>query len=683
MLARAGLGLVELCRQALIQNFVDERGLARTGDAGDGGEGAQRNRDVDIFQVVLRRAFDGEGLAVALAAGFWNRNFLSSAQILAGHRALAGLDRLHRTGADHFAAVHARPRADVHNEIGGIHGVLIVLDHDDCVAQVAQMAQGGDQLIVVALVQADARLVEDVQYAHQRGADLGGQTDALALTAREGGRSAGKGQIFQTDVAQKFQAGADFPDNQMGDLLLLLGQLQLVKKVEHRGNRKPAKLTDIEPADQHRQAFLFQTVAVALGAVDRVHPGGDLLPHPVGGGFAEAALQVVCNALKLGVVGGLDIVGVPHHLDLLALAAVEQDVHNFLGQVLDGGVQRKVVVVGQAVVVHARQAALDIIPAAGADGALADRLILVRDNQVGVDAHEGAEAGALFTGTKRVVEGEHPGIELLDADVVLRAGVVLGEHHLLTVHHIHQHQTAGQADGGFQRVGQAGLDVRAHHQAVDHNLDVVLFVLFQRNLLGQLIQVAVHPHPDIAGFAGALKLLLVHALFAADDGGQNLNLGALRQLHHLVHHLVDRLLADLPPADRAVRHADARIEQAQVVVDFGDGAHGGARVFGGGFLVDRDGRRQAGDLIDVRLFHHAQKLAGIGGKALHIPALSVGVDGIESKRRLARTGEAGKDNQLIPRNFQVDVFQVMLPGTVDHNFIVHRVLLFAVYLFLG
>ena len=159
MLARAGLGLVELCRQALIQNLVDKRGLARTGDAGDGGEGAQRNRDVYIFQVVLRRALDGEGLAVALAAGFWNRNFLSSAQILAGHRTLAGLDRLHRTGADHFAAVHTRPRADVHNEIGGIHGVLIVLDHDDCVAQVAQMAQGGDQLIVVALVQADARLV--------------------------------------------------------------------------------------------------------------------------------------------------------------------------------------------------------------------------------------------------------------------------------------------------------------------------------------------------------------------------------------------------------------------------------------------------------------------------------------------------------------------------------------------
>ena len=51
----------------------------------------------------------------------------------------------------------------------------------------------GDQFIIVALVQADARLVQHVQHAGQRAADLGGQADALALAARQGCRAAGTG----------------------------------------------------------------------------------------------------------------------------------------------------------------------------------------------------------------------------------------------------------------------------------------------------------------------------------------------------------------------------------------------------------------------------------------------------------------------------------------------------------
>ena len=265
----------------------------------------------------------------------------------------------------------------------------------------------------------------------------------------------------------------------MGDLLLLLGELEVVKKVEHRRHRQLAELADVQTAHQHRQTFLFQAVTVALRALHRIHPGGDLLAHPVGGSLPKAPLKVVGNPLKLGVVGGFDVLGVAHHLDLLALAAVQQDVHNLFGQVLDGGVDREVIVVCKALIVHAGQSALDIVPAAGADGPFADGLGLVRDDKVRVDAHKGAKAGALFAGAKRVVKGEHPGIELLDADVVFRAGVVLGKQHLFPIHYVDQHQSAGQTDGRLQRIGQAGMDVRADHQTVHYNLDVVLFVLFQ------------------------------------------------------------------------------------------------------------------------------------------------------------------------------------------------------------
>jgi hypothetical protein len=92
---------------------------------------------------------------------------------------------------------------------------------------------------------------------------------------------------------------------------------------------------------------------------------------------------------------------------------------------------------------------------------------------------------------------------------------------------------------------------------------------------------------------------------------------------------------------RAVRRAGAGVEQAQVVVDFGDGADGRARVVAGGLLLDRDRRREAFDQVDVRLFHQLQELPGVGRERLDIAALAFGVERVEGERGLARAGQAG------------------------------------------
>jgi len=58
--------------------------------------------------------------------------------------------------------------------------------------------------------------------------------------------------------------------------------------------------------------------------------------------------------------------------------------------------------------------------------------------------------------------------------------------------------------------------------------------------------------------------------------------------------------------------AAARVEQTKVVVDFGGRGDGGTRVARGVFLANGDGRRDAGNVIDVGLFHALEKLARIG-----------------------------------------------------------------------
>ena len=54
----------------------------------------------------------------------------------------------------------------------------------DRVAGIAERLEGTDELDVVALVKANARLVEDLEDADQLTANLRGKTDALALAAR-------------------------------------------------------------------------------------------------------------------------------------------------------------------------------------------------------------------------------------------------------------------------------------------------------------------------------------------------------------------------------------------------------------------------------------------------------------------------------------------------------------------
>ena len=113
--------------------------------------------------------------------------------------------------------------------------------------------------------------------------------------------------------------------------------------------------------------------------------------------------------------------------------------------------------------------------------------------------------------------------------------------------------------------------------------------------------------------------------------------------------------------------ADAGVEHAQEVVDLGDRADGRPRVVAGRLLRDRDRRAQAADVVDVGLGHLPQKLPGEGGQTLDVPPLPFGIERVERQRALARAGDAGQANQLVARQHNVDVAQVVLAGAFDDD----------------
>ena len=104
-----------------------------------------------------------------------------------------------------------------------------------------------------------------------------------------------------------------------------------------------------------------------------------------------------------------------------------------------------------------------------------------------------------------------------------------------------------------------------------------------------------------------------------------------------------------PPAAAAVAVllADARVEDAQVVVDLGDRADRRARVVARRLLLDGDGRREAADVVVLRLLQLPEELARVGGERLDVAALALGVERVEREADLPDPTPREDDEPLL------------------------------------
>ena len=560
-----------------------------------------------------------------------------------------------------------RQRADVDDVVGLQDRGLVVLDHDERVAEVAQADERVDQALVVALVQADRGFVEDVEHAHQTGADLGGEPDPLGLAPGQGAGGPGQRQVVEPHIDQEPQALADLLEEPLGDHLLAFGQLQGVDEGAGVADRQIGELGDVEPVDRDGERLGLEAGALAGSARDLAHELLELVALGVGFGLLVTTLDVGDHALVGGVVGALPSVAVlVADVDLL-VGAVQQDLALRLGQPLERGVEIDVVRLA-----HGVEHAVPVLERGAGPGrerSLVDRQVLVGDDELGVDLEPRAEPVARGTGPVRRVEREVAGREFVEGDAVVGARELLAEGLELLAAVVGLDRDGGDALGelerGLDRIGDPPADVGLGDQAVDHDLDRVLVGLGQPDGFGQVADLAVDARPREALARQLGEQLAVLALAAPDDGRQHLEPGALGQLEHLVDDLLGRLAADGTPAVGAVRVAHPGVEHAEVVVDLGDRADGGARVPAGGLLVDGDGRREPFDEVDVGLLHLAQELPGVRRQRLHVPPLALGVDRVEGERGFPGAGQAREHDQLVAREVQRDVLEVVLTSTMD------------------
>ena len=76
-------------------------------------------------------------------------------------------------------------------------------------------------------------------------------------------------------------------------------------------------------------------------------------------------------------------------------------------------------------------------------------------------------------------------------------------------------------------------------------------------------------------------------------------------------------------------------EQTHEVIDFGDRTYRRSWIFGSGLLLNRDDRRKAIDLVHVGTLHPPQKGSGVSRKTLHVPALTLCINGIKGQGAFA------------------------------------------------
>ena len=284
--SRSGPSAVNLLRQRFIKNFIDQRALAGTGNPGHRRKHAQRKPHIDAGQIVFRRPQDLHPFSIGRAPLFRHRNRQFARQVLTGNRLSTGLDIIDRSLRHHMSAMHPGPRSDIDDVIGAEHGFFVMLDHQQGIAQITQSLQRIQQFPVIALMQADTRFIQNIQYTDQPRTNLRRQADPLRLAAGQRTGRPVQRQVIQSDIDQEAEPGVDFLADLHGNRLFPLRQLQLLKKRLAFAHRQMGDFLDVLAADFHCQRLFFQPGAVADRTGFRGHIAFDIFPHRVRGRLA-------------------------------------------------------------------------------------------------------------------------------------------------------------------------------------------------------------------------------------------------------------------------------------------------------------------------------------------------------------------------------------------------------------
>src|SRR5215831_4794274 len=108
-------------------------------------------------------------------------------------------------------------------------------------------------------------------------------------------------------------------------------------------------------------------------------------------------------------------------------------------------------------------------------------------------------------------------------------------------------------------------------------------------------------------------------------------------------------------------------QEAQEMVNLSDRRDGRFAPATSDTLLDGNSRRQSAYQIDIWFFELLHELPCVRRHAVEKAALSLGKKNIERDGRLAGAAQPGDHHKLSPRDFQIDVFEIVLARAMNMN----------------
>src|SRR5262249_12779884 len=135
--ARRQRSTVQFAGNGVVERVDEKRGLAAAGNAGDAAKKAERNLRGDVLEIVAAGIDDFQRATCIARPPLRDVDRELAGKIFAGPGLWPPEQTLHRALGHDLAAVNTRPGTDVEDIVGRPDSILVVLDHDHGVAEVA------------------------------------------------------------------------------------------------------------------------------------------------------------------------------------------------------------------------------------------------------------------------------------------------------------------------------------------------------------------------------------------------------------------------------------------------------------------------------------------------------------------------------------------------------------------
>ena len=279
-------------------------------------------------------------------------------------------------------------------------------------------------------------------------------------------------------------------------------------------------------------------------------------------------------------------------------------------------------------------------------------------------AADQSKATAGLAPAMRTVEGEQARIEFLERPAARRAA------HLRVQH---QHCLVGElqldrALAHLQRLLDHGPQLHGCSSLLhvcNHRIDRVLLEAFELLEVQRAHQLAIHQQGLDALLARVLRHIGVEAFARLDQRREHMQRALLRLLRRRAENGGHALLAHRDLAVRAVLRAKLREQQTQEVIHLRHRRHRGLATAARDALLNRHRGWHACDEVHVRLLHLLHKRPRIDRHRIEEAPLTFSKDEIKRERRFSTTTQARDDHELIARDLQRDVLEVVLTRSTN------------------